>query len=75
MSGKPKPMSQIKQLLRLHQQGKGRKCIARSLEGQVGLKLILPNGTNSRRRRGLRGGSKSEQDKFSGKISGSQFIF
>jgi transposase len=31
MSGKPKPMSQIKQLLRLHQQGKGRKWIARSL--------------------------------------------
>ena len=31
MSGKPKPMSQIKQLLRLHQQGKGKKFIARSL--------------------------------------------
>jgi transposase len=31
MSGKPKPMSQIKQLLRLHQQGKSKKWIARSL--------------------------------------------
>jgi len=31
MAGKPKPMSQIKQLLRLHQQGKGKKFIARSL--------------------------------------------
>ncbi len=31
MAGKPKPMSQIKQLLRLHQQGKGIKFIARSL--------------------------------------------
>ena len=31
MAGKPKPMSQIKQLLQLHQQGKGKKFIARSL--------------------------------------------
>jgi transposase len=31
MAGKPKPMSQIKQLLLLHQQGKGIKFIARSL--------------------------------------------
>lgn len=31
MAGKPKPMSQIKQLLILHQQGKGIKTIARSL--------------------------------------------
>jgi transposase len=31
MSGKPKRMSQIKQLLRLHQQGQGKKGIARSL--------------------------------------------
>lgn len=31
MAGKPKPMSQIKQLLLLHQQGKGRKTIARTL--------------------------------------------
>lgn len=31
MAGKPKPMSQIKQLIRLHQQGKGRKFIARAL--------------------------------------------
>jgi len=31
MAGKPKPMSQIKQLLQLHQQGKGTKFIARSL--------------------------------------------
>jgi transposase len=31
MAGKPKPMSQIKQLLRLHQSGKGIKFIARSL--------------------------------------------
>ena len=31
MAGKPKPMSQIKQLLQLHQQGKGIKFIARSL--------------------------------------------
>lgn len=31
MAGKPKRMSQIKQLLRLHQQGKGNKTIARSL--------------------------------------------
>ena len=31
MSGKPKPMSQIKQLLRLHRQGKSKKWIARSL--------------------------------------------
>lgn len=31
MAGKPKPMSQIKQLMRLHQQGKGRKAIARIL--------------------------------------------
>jgi hypothetical protein len=28
MAGKPKSMSQIKQLLLLHQQGKGRKTIA-----------------------------------------------
>ncbi len=31
MAGKPRPMSQIKQLLQLHQQGKGIKFIARSL--------------------------------------------
>lgn len=31
MAGKPKTMSQIKQLLLLHQQGKGRKTIARTL--------------------------------------------
>jgi len=31
MAGKPKRMSQIKQLLQLHQQGKGIKFIARSL--------------------------------------------
>ena len=31
MAGKPKPMSQIKQLLRLHQQGAGKKQIARTL--------------------------------------------
>ncbi|WP_420580210.1 IS21 family transposase, partial [Reichenbachiella sp.] len=31
MAGKPKSMSQIKQLLLLHQQGKGRKTIARML--------------------------------------------
>ncbi len=31
MAGKPKRMSQIKQLLQLHQQGKGIKSIARSL--------------------------------------------
>ena len=31
MSGKTKPMSQIKQVLRLHQQGNGKKTIARSL--------------------------------------------
>ena len=31
MTGKPKPMSQIKQLLQLHQQGKNKKFIARSL--------------------------------------------
>lgn len=31
MAGKPKPMSQIKQLLRLHQQDEGRKTIARKL--------------------------------------------
>ena len=31
MAGKPKPMSQIKQLLQLHQQGKAKKYIARSL--------------------------------------------
>jgi len=31
MAGKPKPMSQIKQLLILHQQGKGKKMIARTL--------------------------------------------
>ena len=31
MAGKPKPMSQIKQLLQLHQQGKNKKFIARSL--------------------------------------------
>jgi DNA invertase Pin-like site-specific DNA recombinase len=30
MVGKPKPMSQIKQLLRLYQQGKSLKSIARS---------------------------------------------
>ena len=31
MAGKPKPMSQIKQLMMLHSQGKGRKTIARIL--------------------------------------------
>ena len=31
MAGKPKPMSQIKQLLQLHQQGKSKKEIARIL--------------------------------------------
>ncbi|MGQ1889975.1 helix-turn-helix domain-containing protein [Thermophagus sp. OGC60D27] len=31
MAGKPKSMSQIKQLLHLHQQGKGKKQIARIL--------------------------------------------
>lgn len=31
MAGKPKPMSQIKQLLKLHHQGKAKKYIARSL--------------------------------------------
>ena len=31
MAGKPKPMSQIKQLLHLHKQGKGKKTIARDL--------------------------------------------
>ena len=31
MAGKPKPMSQIKQLLQLHQQGKSKKFIARRL--------------------------------------------
>lgn len=31
MAGKPKPMSQIKQLLRLHKQGKGKKFIASAL--------------------------------------------
>lgn len=31
MAGKPKPMSQIKQLLRLYEQGNGRKTIARTL--------------------------------------------
>ena len=31
MAGKPKPMSQIKQLLQLHKQGKNKKFIARSL--------------------------------------------
>jgi transposase len=31
MAGKPKPMSQIKQLLQLHHQGKAKKYIARSL--------------------------------------------
>jgi transposase len=31
MAGKPKSMSQIKQLLLLHQQGKGKKTIARML--------------------------------------------
>ena len=31
MAGKPKRMSQIKQLLQLHHQGKGRKFIAKSL--------------------------------------------
>src|SRR5690606_24105834 len=31
MAGKPKPMSQIKQLLRLHQQGRKIKTIAREL--------------------------------------------
>ena len=32
MAGKPKPMSQIKQLLRLHQSGWNIKSIARQLE-------------------------------------------
>jgi DNA-binding NarL/FixJ family response regulator len=31
MAGKPKPMSQIKQLLILHRQGQGIKAIARNL--------------------------------------------
>ena len=31
MAGKPRPMSQIKQLLRLYKQGKGKKTIAQSL--------------------------------------------
>lgn len=31
MAGKPKPMSQIKQLLILHRQGQGIKAISRSL--------------------------------------------
>jgi hypothetical protein len=31
MAGKPKLMSQIKQLLQLHHQGKGRKFIEKSL--------------------------------------------
>jgi len=31
MAGKPKPMSQVKQILRLYHQGKGIKTIARSL--------------------------------------------
>jgi len=31
MAGKPRPMSQIKQLLQLHEQGKGFKFIARSI--------------------------------------------
>lgn len=31
MAGKPKPMSQVKQILRLHQQGKGIKTIAKTL--------------------------------------------
>jgi len=32
MAGKPKPMRQIKQLIRLHQQGKGVKFLARTLD-------------------------------------------
>ena len=32
MAGKPKPMSQIKQLLRMHQQGHGIKTIARDVK-------------------------------------------
>ena len=31
MAGKPKRMSQIKQIIRLHQQGIGKKAIARQL--------------------------------------------
>lgn len=31
MAGKPKPMSQVKQILRLYHQGKGIKTIARAL--------------------------------------------
>lgn len=31
MAGKPKPMSQIKQLIRLYQAGTGKKTIARDL--------------------------------------------
>jgi hypothetical protein len=31
MAGKPKPMSMVKELLLLHQQGQGRKTIARIL--------------------------------------------
>lgn len=31
MAGKPKSMSQVKQILRLHQQGKGKKTIAKAL--------------------------------------------
>jgi len=32
MAGKPKPMSQVKQILRLHHQGKGIKTIASSFK-------------------------------------------
>ena len=32
MAGKPRPMSQIKQLIQFHQQGKSIKFIARSLD-------------------------------------------
>ncbi len=31
MAGKPKRMSQVKQILRMHLQGKGKKTIARAL--------------------------------------------
>ncbi|MBS4000641.1 MAG: helix-turn-helix domain-containing protein, partial [Desulfobulbaceae bacterium] len=31
MAGKPKPMRLIKQLLQMHEKGKGRKTIARTL--------------------------------------------
>jgi len=54
MAGKPKPMSQIKQLLQLHQQGKGIKFIARSLgmskntvKAYLAKTAALPDGIES----------------------------